>query len=292
MPELPEVETIRREVLKAGLVGQRLVVCGPANCGFGRPREKHHVFVSPPANLNEPLKDVLRYGKYLFLAFPSGYTVCHFGMSGRLAVGVVAPADVKYMRYEFRFSDRRRLRLIDVRRFGSVDWYEGNHIEEYSRVARFGPDALSEELTAGYLYATSRGRTIPVKSFIMNQEVVAGIGNIYANEALFDAGIHPYSHAGGISQNRFGRLVEAIRSVLHRAISSGGATLQDGVFLGVHSTKGRFQDLCRVYDRGGQPCCNCGRQLLSKPMCARQTIYCANCQYKGYLSKRTIRSRS
>lgn len=287
MPELPEVETIRREILASGFVGQRLVACGPVNRGFGRPKEKQHVFSSPPANLNESLQDVLRYGKFLFLAFSSGYVVCHFGMSGRLEASVAEPADMKYLRYEFRFSNQRRLRIIDVRRFGSVDWYEGSRIEVYSRVAKFGPDALGSKLTAEYLHAASRGRTTPVKSLLMDQSIVAGIGNIYANEALFDAGVHPYSHAGSLSLTRCGRLIEAIRSVLHQAISSGGATLQDGVFLGVHSAEGKFLELCKVYDRGGQPCLNCGGRLLSRPICARQTVFCANCQRRSYLSVKT-----
>jgi formamidopyrimidine-DNA glycosylase len=168
----------------------------------------------------------------------------------------------------------RVLRFTDPRRFGCLLWQPPGKLHELLR--NLGPEPLSGDFTADFLFARSRGRTASVKTFLMDQSTVVGVGNIYAAEALFQAGIRPARAAGQVSLARYGRLVEAVRTVLAQAIESGGTTLRD--FIRPDGTPGYFQQDLSVYGRAGEPCYTCGRALKGNRLGQRATVWCGHCQ--------------
>ncbi|MCE2437708.1 MAG: bifunctional DNA-formamidopyrimidine glycosylase/DNA-(apurinic or apyrimidinic site) lyase [Pseudomonadales bacterium] len=285
MPELPEVETIRREIVADGFLDRTLLRCEVGKVGFARPKEKLHRFVAPPSRLREPLTEANRHGKFLFLTFPSGHIVCHFGMSGRLAVDDPQSADSAYRRFRFSFEGGRTLDFIDVRRFGNVDWFAGSEFRAYPRLAHYGPDALLDDVSPTHFLSHARHRRTPVKSLLMDQRVVAGLGNIYANELLFASRLHPLTPSHEVSRPAWRRLARNLKALLLDAIEGGGATLRDGVFLGLHGQEGAYRRMCNVYGRAGKACRRCGNVLLAATVGGRQTVYCSRCQ-RGSLSLR------
>ena len=167
------------------------------------------------------------------------------------------------------------MRFTDPRRFGAVLWVEGDPLQ-HSLLCQLGPEPLSDAFHSEYLYKCSRRRKVPVKTFIMDNKIVVGVGNIYANEALFACGIHPQREAGRISWERYSRLVQAIKRVLADAIAQGGTTLKD--FVGGDGKPGYFAQQLTVYGRAGEPCITCGRRLKEVRLAQRSTVYCAGCQ--------------
>lgn len=270
MPELPEVETIRRGIIP-----------------FIVPRQIQSVVIRTPKlrwpispDLSEKLSGqtiiaVDRRGKYLLLRTATGCLLVHLGMSGYLRILEKPEPPGKHDHADIEFSGGVCLRFNDTRRFGALLWIEGNPLN-HPLLASLGPEPLSEEFTGDYLRDRSRGRRLAIKPFIMDHRIVVGVGNIYASESLFRAGIHPSTPAGGISLAGYRRLAEAIRQVLQGAIAAGGTTLRD--FSDQNGRPGYFTLQLQVYGRDGEPCPVCGRAVKKITLGQRSTFFCPHCQ--------------
>ena len=271
MPELPEVETTRRG-LEPLLMARRVVSVTV--------RERRLRWPVPPSLDRElpgaTISAVRRRAKYLLFDTDQGTLIGHLGMSGSLRVvsGNLPPAPHEHV--DLRLDDGFCLRLRDPRRFGSLLWTRDDPLA-HPLLAGLGPEPLGEAFDAGHLMSRARGRRLAVKSFIMDAGVVAGVGNIYASEALFLAGIHPLRAAGRIAAPRMARLVDGIREVLVAAIMAGGTTLRD--FRNGVGEPGYFAQRLRVYGRAGEPCERCGAALLQRVIGQRSSFYCGGCQH-------------
>jgi len=270
MPELPEVETTRRGI-EPYLVGTRI-----------------HSLVVRQKQLRWPVPDELAEGvagaqvlrvsrraKYLLIETSHGTLIIHLGMSGSLRIVDNTLTPDTHDHIDLRFGDGKMLRYTDPRRFGAWLWCE-QAVDQYPLLASLGPEPLSDAFDGDYLFERSRGRKLAIKSFIMDSHTVAGVGNIYANEALFMAGIYPLRAAGRISRVRYARLADSIRSVLTAAIQQGGTTLRD--FLNSEGKPGYFQQSLHVYDRASAPCSRCGAAIRETRSGQRSTFYCVRCQ--------------
>lgn len=270
MPELPEVETTRRGIAPhvQGRCVHKVIV-----------REWRLRWPVPDAliaGLNGAcIEEVTRRAKYLLLRTARGTALLHLGMSGSLRV---LPADTpprKHDHLDLVLDNGRCLRLTDPRRFGAALWCTDD-VHRHALLRDLGPEPLSEDFDADYLCERARGRKAPVKAFIMDAKVVVGVGNIYASESLFLAGIHPQRAAGHISRARMERLVQAIKQVLTEAIAAGGTTLRD--FVGSDGRPGYFAQELRVYGRTDEPCPVCGTPIRQITTGQRSTYYCPHCQ--------------
>ena len=269
MPELPEVETTRRGILphvKARQVEQVIV---------RQPRLRWPVSAEIFQLAGQTLHDVTRRGKYLLLHFSRGVALVHLGMSGSLRVLQAPQAPAAHDHVDVVFTGGTTLRYHDPRRFGAWLWANGP-VELHPLLASLGPEPLEDGFSGEYLFTRSRGRKAPVKMFLMDSHVVVGVGNIYANEALFMAGILPSRAAGRVSRERYERLAAAVREVLAYSIQQGGTTLRD--FVGGDGKPGYFQQTLRVYGRGGEPCRGCGENLRETRLGQRATVFCKFCQ--------------
>ncbi len=269
MPELPEVETTRRGIAPH-IEGHRIedVVVRNSKLRYGVPRGLANKLCG------QVVEQVVRRGKYLLLETEVGALMLHLGMSGSLRYVNDGLAATKHDHVDVVFASGC-LRLHDPRRFGSVLWLPVGSAE-HPLLANVGPEPLSDEFNADYLYQRSRGRRGPIKNYIMDSKVVAGVGNIYANESLFMAGILPQRAAGRVSLDRYQILVIKIKQVLQAAIDSGGSTLRD--FVNSDGKPGYFAFEHKVYGREGQPCLVCGDVLKLKRIAQRATVYCSSCQ--------------
>ena len=270
MPELPEVETTRRgvEPYVSGQRIQKMVVRDrrlrwPVETGLEQQVRGRRI------------EKVSRRGKYLLLQTEAGTLIIHLGMSGSLRILRSDTAPQKHDHVDIVLSNQQCLRLRDPRRFGCVFWTTADPLQ-HELLKDLGPEPLSDEFDANYLYATSRKRKVAVKQLIMNSHIVVGVGNIYANEALFLAGIRPGLAAGRISKPRCQKLVDAIKTVLNSAIRQGGTTLRD--FTASDGNPGYFQLQLNVYGRGGEPCHRCGTTIKRLHQGQRATYYCPKCQ--------------
>jgi formamidopyrimidine-DNA glycosylase len=269
MPELPEVETTRRgvEPYSQNKKIRRLEV------------RESRLRWPVPDQLPQILRDqritaVERRAKYLLFRTHPGTLLVHLGMSGSLRVMNSSDAPQKHDHIDMHMEDGCCLRFNDPRRFGSFLWQpEG---ENHSLLASLGPEPLSEGFDGELLYRLSRGRKSPVKNFIMDGKVVVGVGNIYANEALFLSGIRPDREAGRISRARYERLSEQVKRVLTSAIEQGGTTLKD--FVGGDGKPGYFAQQLLVYGREGEACRSCGERLRGVRLGQRATVFCIACQ--------------
>lgn len=198
----------------------------------------------------------------------------HLGMSGSLRLVENGTPKEKHDHVDFLLSSGKTLRFNDPRRFGSILW--ADNWQAHSLIASLGLEPLEEEFDGNYLYERSRNKTVAVKQFLMNSKLVVGVGNIYANEALFQAGIAPTRQASKISLKRYEVLAEVIKEVLQRAINQGGTTLKD--FVGSDGKPGYFKQELNVYGRGGEACVTCGNTLKEIRQGNRATVYCSQCQ--------------
>ena len=276
MPELPEVETTRRGV-EPLLTGQLLEDFQVREARLRWP-------VSLPATLaGQRLEKVERRAKYLLFVFSEGVLMLHLGMSGSLRVlGREAPL-LKHDHLILTFAGNQSLRFNDPRRFGSAHWLPVLHGEDplqvasrHKLLAELGIEPLDAGFDGAYLKSRARGRRLAVKNFIMDGHVVVGVGNIYANEALFLAGIRPTVQAGRVSLAGYEVLAERIRQVLAAAIQMGGTTLRD--FVNQDGNPGYFKQVLNVYDRQGEPCPLCDTPLKGVRLGGRATVYCSKCQ--------------
>jgi formamidopyrimidine-DNA glycosylase len=271
MPELPEVETTRRGVAPH-CVGRRVV-----GVVVRDPRLRWPV----PADLDRRLTGqtfsaVERRAKYLLLRTPAGTLLVHLGMSGSLRLVAATAPPGRHDHIDVQLAGGQALRFNDPRRFGCCLWLEPEAEADHALLAALGPEPLSAAFSGDYLYRRSRGRKGAVKTFIMDGKVVVGVGNIYANEALFAAGIRPDRAAGRISRARYGRLAQEIRRILQRSIRQGGTTLRD--FVGGDGKPGYFRQQLNVYGRAGEPCKHCAMPLRELRLGQRATVFCVACQ--------------
>jgi formamidopyrimidine-DNA glycosylase len=270
MPELPEVETTRRGI---------------------EPHVDHHVIDDlivrnralrwpVPVRLRDKISgrrilSVDRRGKYILLRLETGTVIIHLGMSGSLRV---CPPDTpvrKHDHVDFVLDNGLSLRLHDPRRFGAVLWTD-KAPERHKLLSSLGPEPLQEGFNAAYLHEHTRKRSASIKSIIMNSHVVVGVGNIYACESLFLAGINPKRRAGALSMARCEKLVASIKQVLADSITQGGTTLRD--YIRENGQPGYFALKLRVYGKAGQPCPQCGRPIKQIKQQQRSTFYCTHCQ--------------
>ena len=270
MPELPEVETTRRGIAPH-ILGQtvaRLVV--------RQPRLRWPVPDDLPAKLfRRQIRNVGRRGKYLLIGLDCGTAIMHLGMSGSLRVISPEAPPRQHDHLDIVFENGLCLRFHDPRRFGCLLWAEGDP-QEHPLLADLGPEPFEDSFSGDYLHDAAKGRKAPVKSFVMDSRLVVGVGNIYANEALFRSGIDPRRAAGRIGRERYERLAETIRTVLGEAIAQGGTTLRD--FVNEAGKPGYFQQTLTVYGREGLPCAHCGESIRSIRLGQRATFYCPRCQ--------------
>lgn len=269
MPELPEVETTR-----SGIAPHIINQC-IASVVVRQPKMRWPVPVDVLQSLvGLPINDVRRRGKYLLLDTERGAIIIHLGMSGSLRVLMSQVEPGKHDHVDIVLQSGACLRLTDPRRFGSVLWQPVD--EELSLLSALGPEPLTDDFTADYLVACCKNRSQAIKQLIMNSHIVVGVGNIYANEALFMAGIDPRKPAGKITKARLTRVVDAIKLILAAAIKQGGTTLRD--FVDSDGKPGYFAQSLSVYGRGGEPCVVCGKALVEVRMGQRSTVFCAKCQ--------------
>lgn len=270
MPELPEVETTRRGIAPycEGLALTNMVV---RNGALRWPVESG----LPNWLKGQVLRGVARRSKYLLLRFDTGTLLVHLGMSGSLRV-VEANAPIgKHDHIDMVFGENV-LRYNDPRRFGAFVWHEGGDVASHDLLRHLGPEPFDDAFSADYLFEKAKRRTVPLKTFIMDAKVVVGVGNIYANEALFKAGLHPLKPADKLTRPKALRLVEEIKTVLAKAIKQGGTTLRD--FVGGDGKPGYFAQQLNVYGRGEQPCVACFKPLTEKRLQNRTTVFCTQCQ--------------
>jgi formamidopyrimidine-DNA glycosylase len=277
MPELPEVETTRLGLVPH-IVGKRIarVTVRDGRLRWPVPRD----FAATVAGLT--VAKVTRRGKYLLWDCRdgntdrrNGFVLSHLGMSGTLRVLARAEPHGKHDHIDFAIESGAVVRFNDPRRFGAMLWIGGD-TPTHPLLDVLGPEPLSDEFNAAHLFARSRGRSVSVKEFIMNGHIVVGVGNIYASESLFRAGIHPARAAGKVSLTRYEKLVAAIRETLARAIRAGGSSLRD--YVQTDGELGYFQVDAFVYGRTDEPCRVCARPIRQFVQGQRSTFFCAHCQ--------------
>jgi formamidopyrimidine-DNA glycosylase len=273
MPELPEVETIRRQ-LAPHLEGRRIADVEILDSRWTRPAAPEEV----TAQLRGATIDSLgRSGKYLVWSLSEDrHLLMHLRMTGTLLFDPAAPP--RHTRVRFTLGDGHRLVYVDPRRFGTGHVVEGSAARDAYLNARLGVEPFSAEFTTDHLRQLARGRTAPVKAFILDQRRIAGVGNIYADEALFRAGIHPLRPAGRLTRAEWGRLRETIEEALAAGIEAKGASIDD--FRHVDGATGSFQDRFLIHTRAGQPCVRCGETVRKIVVGGRGTYVCERCQRK------------
>ncbi|WP_198266453.1 bifunctional DNA-formamidopyrimidine glycosylase/DNA-(apurinic or apyrimidinic site) lyase [sulfur-oxidizing endosymbiont of Gigantopelta aegis] len=270
MPELPEVETTLRGI-SAHVLNSPITRVNIRN-----PRLRWPVPSDLPKQLlQQQFIAIHRRAKYLLLSTASGTLIIHLGMSGSLRIVSPEIAYDKHDHVEICFANGNTLRLKDPRRFGAVLW-TSEPIEAHSLLNHLGPEPLSEDFSPELLFQLSRNKRVAVKQFLMDSKIVVGIGNIYANEALFASGIHPKRAAGKVSMKRYEILCRESKRILAEAISQGGTTLKD--FVGGTGKPGYFKQELLVYGRKDQPCIRCEKPLKEIRLGNRSTVYCTQCQ--------------
>lgn len=270
MPELPEVETTRRgiEPLVVNKTVREVVIY---NAALRWPVAEALPEVLP----GQTLHALERRSKYLLFGFDRGTLIVHLGMTGHLRVTACDAERRKHDHVDILFTDGSAMRYNDSRRFGAMLWTAGNPLQ-HERLAGLGPEPFSPGFNAAYLHRLSRSRKVAVKPFLMDARVVVGVGNIYASEALFRAGIAPATPAGKISLAAYARLVTAVRVILDQAIAAGGTTIRD--FADSQGRPGYFKQELRVYGRAGEACTVCGALIKQVRLGQRSTFFCMKCQ--------------
>ena len=269
MPELPEVETTRRG-LEPHLKRRQV-----AGVTLRRPDLRWPIPPEIRALLpGEAIRGIRRRAKYLLLDTDPGSALLHLGMSGSLRVLPGRTPVVAHDHVDIALDNGKVLRFNDPRRFGCLLWQAAGETHELLR--GLGPEPLSDDFDGDYLYELSRGRKAPIKAFLMDQGIVVGVGNIYAAEALFEAGISPLRAAGRISRERYQALAAAVQRILAYAIERGGTALRD--FIDPNGAPGYFEQELQVYGREGEPCRRCRRPLRNATLGNRASVYCGHCQ--------------
>ncbi len=270
MPELPEVETSRRGI-SPHILGQQISAVVIRQRRLRWPISTDIDTHLPGATVTS----VDRRAKYLLINTTAGTAIIHLGMSGSIfIVDIDTPAGI-HDHFDIEFGSGKALRFRDPRKFGSLHWTDDPAGHRLLR--NLGPEPLSHDFSGEYLWSKSRGRRVAIKQFIMNAAIVVGVGNIYASESLFHAGIHPHRSAGRIALRRYEVLAVEIKDVLEKAIRAGGTTLRD--FYGGDGAAGYFQQELVVYGREDEPCRRCQRPISVSVLGQRSTYYCKDCQH-------------
>lgn len=270
MPELPEVETICQGI-RCHLIGQRI---------YQVIVRQQQLRWPVPLNLIDDLPSqvihaITRRGKYLLFKIDQGSLIMHLGMSGHIRILPTNTPNQKHDHIDIAMENGDCLRFNDPRRFGALLWAQ--HPDQHPLLVKLGPEPLSNKFTANYLYQQTRKRKTPIKTFIMDSHIVVGVGNIYANEALFSAHINPLKKAEDISQEQCNTLTRSIKNILSKAIKQGGTTLKD--FKNSEGKPGYFKQQLQVYGRGDKACNRCEATLKEIRINNRTTVYCTHCQY-------------
>ena len=269
MPELPEVEVCRLGI-SPHVIAQEVseVIIRNGRLRWPIPEEVCSV-------VGLPVLKVDRRAKYLLLRFSTGTLLLHLGMSGTIRVIEQDTPVAKHDHFDLVFKHGKSLRLNDPRRFGAVLWL-ANDEDELGLLAKLGPEPLSDDFAEGYLFNKAKNRKVPIKTFLMNNHVVVGVGNIHANEALFQAGILPTAKAKDIDESRMNSLTTIIKKVLNAAIAQGGTTLKD--FTQADGRPGYFAQSLMVYGRAGEACVTCQTKLQEIRQSNRSSVFCPSCQ--------------
>lgn len=270
MPELPEVQTTvdgLKPHVQAQIVHEVV---------FYRSNIRYPLDSAWPAAIRgRKITGVSRRAKLIMMPLDKGCLLWHLGMTGSLRICKAQEAKRKHDHVELQLANGRLLRFHDPRRFGYLKWF-ADEAALLASSAHYGVEPLSAEFSTDFLYRRSRGKRQAVKNFIMDQAVVVGVGNIYACEALFIAGIRPQTPSARISAKRYQRLVAGIKSVLQQAINQGGTTLKD--FENAEAKPGYFQQSLAVYGRTGEPCWHCQTAIVAITLAGRNSFYCPRCQ--------------
>ncbi len=272
MPELPEVETTRRG-LEPHVRGRVITGVTVRHRGLRWPVPRRLA----ERMIGRRIERIERRGKYLLLHCGEGTLIVHLGMSGSLRLARAAEPPGPWDHVDVALGDQV-MRLRDPRRFGAVLWHPGDP-HSHKLLAGLGVEPLGPAFTPAFLYAASRGRRVAVKLFLMNAAVVVGVGNIYASESLFRAGLDPRRPAGSLSRAQCAKLAAAVRETLELAIAAGGASLRD--YVATDGEPGHFQQQYFVYGRGGEPCRQCGTPVRRIVQGARSTFFCQRCQARS-----------
>lgn len=267
MPELPEVEITRRG-LAEHVVGATILASEVRT-----PKLRWPIPDLPVQGC--VVHSLKRRAKYLLMDCGNGTLILHLGMSGSLRIFPTDTPAALHDHFDLVFSNGKLMRLRDPRRFGAVLWHVGN-IHAHPLLATLGPEPLEADFDAHYLHRALQGRTIAIKQALMDNHLVVGVGNIYANESLFRSGIKPQLAAGKLSLARCEKLAREIRATLHASIEKGGSTLRD--FVHSDGSSGYFQQAYFVYGRAGEPCRHCGTKILQIKQGQRSSFYCRICQ--------------
>ncbi len=268
MPELPEVEVTRMGI-EPHIKGRKVVQVDVRNGRLRWPVPEQVQLL-----VGQQVLSVERRAKYLLINTAVGTAILHLGMSGKLrCIGKDTPLQ-KHDHIDIVFDNDIVMRFNDPRRFGAMLWHEGDGV--HSVLSHLGPEPFDDAFSADYLYQLSRGKQSAIKQFIMDNKVVVGVGNIYANESLFKAGIHPKLAAGKVSKKRYEALTPIIIDTLKRAIAQGGTTLKD--FAQSDGKPGYFAQELLVYGRKGEACVNCQSVLKEIRLGQRSTVFCPQCQ--------------
>jgi len=269
MPELPEVETTKRGIephlLDATIVS---ILVHDKRLRWPVPKDIQKL-------AGEKVTSVTRRGKYILINTVKGSALVHLGMSGSLRLCTSEDPLKKHDHIEVILSNNQILRLHDPRRFGCFLWQAANSTT-HPLLASLGPEPLSDDFNAEYLFTRTRKRQVAIKNLIMNSEVVVGVGNIYASESLFLAGIRPGRAAQRVTKKETALLVDTIKKVLARSIKQGGTTLRD--FVNSDGNPGYFKQSLHVYGREGEPCTKCATEIKQRVIGQRSTFYCTQCQ--------------
>jgi len=270
MPELPEVETTRRGI------APRLTGATITGVEVRERRLRWPIPAGIEKNLSGcVIQSVDRRAKYLLLRTDAGTAIAHLGMSGSMRFVAPDTAPIKHDHVDITIDSGVVLRFNDPRRFGCLLWTDDDPLG-HPLLAKLGPEPLGDEFTGDTLYRACRTRRIAIKPHLMNSAIVVGVGNIYASESLFRAGIHPKRAAGRISLARTTRLADAVKDVLNESIRFGGTTLRD--FYSGDGKPGYFRNELNVYDRDGEACISCQKPIRQIVLGQRSTFYCPNCQ--------------
>jgi len=270
MPELPEVETTRRGIAPA-LIGRRVNVVVVRDRRLRWPIAGHF----EASITHQTVRKVERRAKYILIGFDAGTLILHLGMSGSLRIlGDDAPNKL-HDHWDIYLDSGKMLRFHDPRRFGSALWTASNPLD-HPLLAKLAPEPLSEAFDGEYLYRATRKRIITIKQLLMNSQLVVGVGNIYASEALFRAGISPRRAARRITRAQAASLAQAIKHLLAEAIETGGTTLRD--YVNADGLPGYFRRRLFVYERAGQPCRACNLPVKQFAQGQRSTYWCSTCQ--------------
>jgi formamidopyrimidine-DNA glycosylase len=270
VPELPEVEITRRG-LAAHLTGLTIEDAVIRNGKLRWPIQKN----LPKLLRGQTILSLKRRAKYLLMDCGSGTLILHLGMSGSLRILPANTPPDRHDHFDLILSNGTLMRLRDPRRFGAVLWHSGD-VHDHPLLAALGPEPLKSDFDARYLYRATRGRSVKIKQCIMDSHIVVGVGNIYASEALFRAGIKPRLAAGKLSLTRCAKLVAEIRATLDEAINLGGSSLRD--FVNTSGQPGHFQQTYWVYGRAGEPCRRCGAPIMQIKQGQRSSFFCGSCQ--------------